>query len=151
MKSGWAIAGEGEILSKSDRRDSRTFHVPRIAGRAAIWLIVAHKGKEVALPTRSGFPPCRKMTVRQPADEWKPRTDSASIVLNGVIEQPKASHYFRFDARAGDTFVFRAESMKLGYHLDPTVTVFDAEGKKVASPTTPESTTAPTSISSIPT
>jgi hypothetical protein len=53
-------------------------------------------------------------------------------VLNGIIDQPKASHYFRFDAQPGDTFLFRAESMKLGYHLDPTITVLDAEGKKVA-------------------
>ena len=53
-------------------------------------------------------------------------------MLNGIIDEPKASHYFRFDAQPGDTFLFRAESMKLGYHLDPTITVLDAEGKKVA-------------------
>ena len=56
----------------------------------------------------------------------------ASVVLNGIIEEPRTSHCFRFDAQPGDTFLFRAESMKLGYHLDPTLTVLDADGKKVA-------------------
>src|SRR4029450_1069170 len=54
-----------------------------------------------------------------------------SSVVNGFIEKPRQSHYFRFHARAGETFVFRAESMKLGYHLDPAVTLFESRGRKL--------------------
>ena len=55
-----------------------------------------------------------------------------STVVNGAIEEPRASHYYRFSARAGETFVFTAQSMKLGYHLDPTITLLDSDGTKLA-------------------
>ena len=49
-----------------------------------------------------------------------------------MIDQPKSSQFFRFEANAGDQFLFHAESMKLGYHLDPAITILDSDGNKLA-------------------
>ena len=53
-------------------------------------------------------------------------------MINGIITERGKSHFYRFDAKEGERLVFHAESMKLGYHLDPTLTIFDSEGKKQA-------------------
>ena len=124
---------KGEVLSKSEREIQARFTVPgnTALGRSTVHLTA--KGQEVALPTELRISALPELTVSQPATTWQAAQPIPSaVVLNGAIEQPKASHYFRFEAQPGDTFLFRAESMKLGYHLDPTITVLDAEGKKVA-------------------
>ncbi|MBL8210883.1 MAG: hypothetical protein JNK87_09235 [Bryobacterales bacterium] len=124
---------KGEILSKSANKLRARFTVPRDAPVGRNLVHLSAKGREVALPTEIRISDLPEITVTKPSLDWRTAANVPSTaVLNGVIEQPKASHYFRFDAQPGDTFLFRAESMKLGYHLDPTITVFDAEGKKVA-------------------
>lgn len=54
------------------------------------------------------------------------------VIVNGVLSRPKQKHFFSFQARAGETFDFRVESMRLGYHVDPTLTLLDSEGRKLA-------------------
>ncbi|MFN7934042.1 MAG: PPC domain-containing protein [Bryobacteraceae bacterium] len=123
---------KGEIVSKSLTEVRARFAVPASAaeGRALVHLSMG--GNEVALPTELRISRLPEMTVTKPALDWKTaQAIPAEVVLNGAIEQPASSHYFRFEAKAGDTFLFRAESMKLGYHLDPTITVLDASGNKV--------------------
>ncbi len=124
---------KGEVLRKSEREIQARFTVPANAalGRSTVHLMA--KGHEVALHTELRISALPEITVSQPVTTWQAAQPiPAAVVLNGAIEQPKASHYFRLDAEPGDTFQFRAESMKLGYHLDPAITVMDAEGKKVA-------------------
>ena len=124
---------KGQILSKSADQIRARFTVPKGTPSGRYLVHVSASAREVALPTEirvSGLP---ELTVTKPAIAWKTAQHiPAAVVLNGIIDQPKASHWFRFDAQPGDTFLFRAESMKLGYHLDPTITVLDAEGAKVA-------------------
>ena len=54
------------------------------------------------------------------------------VVVNGALSRPKQRHYFSFQARAGEVYDFRVDSMKLEYHLDPTLTLLDSEGRKIA-------------------
>jgi hypothetical protein len=54
------------------------------------------------------------------------------VIVNGALSCPKQRHFFRFEARAGDSYDFRVDSMRLEYHLDPTLTLLDAEGRKLA-------------------
>ncbi len=134
MKSGWAIGWRRDISSASPPSEIRArFTVPKETAAGRYLAHLSASGKEVALPTEIRISSLPEQTITKPATEWKAaQLIPASVVLNGIIDQPKASHWFRFDAQPGDTFLFRAESMKLGYHLDPTITVLDAEGKKVA-------------------
>ena len=125
---------KGQILSKSAGEIRARFTVPeRNCRRPISGAPVGIRARKWRCRPRSEYPALPELTITKPATEWKAAQPiPASVVLNGIIDQPKASHWFRFDAQPGDTFLFRAESMKLGYHLDPTITVLDAEGKKVA-------------------
>jgi hypothetical protein len=124
---------KGKIVSKSAGEIRARFSVPRSTAPGRYLAHLSSHGREVALPTELRVSALPEITVRRPALDWKSaQAVPSSVVLNGVIEQPKSSHYFRFDAAAGDTFLFRAESMKLGYHLDPTITVLDKDGQKVS-------------------
>ncbi|MBS1830377.1 MAG: hypothetical protein JST93_34060 [Acidobacteria bacterium] len=124
---------KGEIVSKSSTEVRARFAVPASATEGRTLVHISAGGMEVALPTELRVSRLPEMTVTKPAFDWKAASlIPAEVVLNGAIEQPAGSHYFRFDAKAGDTFLFRAESMKLGYHLDPTITVLDSSGNKVA-------------------
>jgi len=123
----------GEILSKSAGEIRARFTVPKETAAGPSLAHLSASGKEVALPTEIRISTLPEVAVTKPATAWNAaQLIPASVVLNGIIDEPKTSHYFRFDARQGDTFLFRAESMKLGYHLDPTITVLDGEGKKIA-------------------
>lgn len=124
---------KAQILSKTATELRARVQVPKETPAGRYVAHVSAGGLEVAVPTEMRISTLPEITVsKAPADRETAQAISPSVVLNGVISEPKQSHFFRFDAKAGDTFLFRAESMKLGYHLDPTITVFDAEGKKVA-------------------
>ncbi|MEX2261297.1 MAG: hypothetical protein WD696_05065 [Bryobacteraceae bacterium] len=125
-------AAKGEILNRSSRKLEGRFRLPSDFKPGAYRIHASHRGLEIAIPTELRVSNLPEVTVKQPPVELaKALPVSASAVLNGAIEQPGASHYFRFQASAGETLVFRAESMKLGYHLDPTITVLDGEGQKL--------------------
>ncbi|HYI92174.1 MAG TPA: PPC domain-containing protein [Bryobacteraceae bacterium] len=124
---------KGHVLSKSAGQVRARFTIPKETSVGSYRVHLAASGKEVATPTEIRVSRLPELTITKPSPEWKSAQPiPASVVLNGIIDQPKASHWFRFDAQRGDTFLFRAESMKLGYHLDPTITVLDADGKSVA-------------------
>lgn len=126
-------AAKGALLASGPNALRVRFQLPQDFAKGAYKIHAMHRGQEVAIPTEIRVSHLREVTVSQ-----APRTLSSalaidpSVVLNGVIENPKASHYFRLEAKAGERYVFSAESMKLGYHLDPTITVLDSEGKALA-------------------
>ena len=125
-------AVRGEILEKRRTEARVRFRVPAGLAIGSYKLHALHKGQEIALPTVmqvSNLPEVTPTTA--PVSFEKALDVQPSTVVNGVILNPRESHYFRFRARAGDTFVFRPESMKLGYHLDSTITLFDGDGKKL--------------------
>ena len=131
MSYGWATARRKARSLRDPRKNwKRRFRLPSGFRTGAYRIHASYRGMEVAIPTELRVSNLPEVTVKQaPLELAKALPVSPSAVLNGAIEQPGASHYFRFEARAGETFVFRAESMKLGYHLDPTITVLDAEGE----------------------
>lgn len=122
----------GEILQKSSKQARVRFRVPASFPSGSFKLHASYKGQEIAVPTLMPVSKLPETTISTaPAQFGKPMDIQPSVVVNGAIENPDETHYFRFPARAGETFVFRPESMKLGYHLDPAVTLFDADGQKL--------------------
>ncbi|HYI92997.1 MAG TPA: hypothetical protein VEX68_05600 [Bryobacteraceae bacterium] len=123
----------GEILGKSSKQARVRFRTPADVAPGSYKLHARSKGREIVIPTVMQVSPLPEITVATPPIDFSKALEvRPSTVINGAIEQPRASHYFRFAAHAGETFVFGAQSMKLGYHLDPTVTLFDSTGAKLA-------------------
>jgi hypothetical protein len=54
------------------------------------------------------------------------------VVVNGVLGAKGEAHYFRFHVDAPGQYVVAADSMHLGFPLDPLVSLHDAEGKRIA-------------------
>ena len=123
----------GEIVTKSSKQARIRFRVPANLSSGSYKLHARSKGQEIVLPTVMQVSPFPEITLTtEPVAFAKALEIRPSTVINGAIEQPRASHYFRFRARAGETYVFGAQSMKLGYHLDPTLTLLDEKGEKLA-------------------
>lgn len=126
-------AVRGKILGKSSKELRAEFRLPRQFAAGPSRVHASHKGLEVAIPTEIRISDLPEVTVAaQPVSAASAIAVKPSLVVNGVIDQPKASHYFRFMAQAGERYTFSSESMKLGYHLDPTISVFDENGQKLA-------------------
>lgn len=126
-------AAKGRIVSKTATQLLAHFRLPRNFPVGASRIHATHQGREVAIPSEIRISELPEVTVARPPLELSSALQvTPSVVLNGFLNKPGTTHYFRFTAKAGDRYTFSAESMKLGYHLDPTVTLFDAEGKKVA-------------------
>ena len=126
-------AAKGQIVRRSPSELQVRFSMPAKFPTGPNRIHVFMKGLEIAIPTEIRVSSLPEVTVtKEPASLSAALPVTPTVVLNGVIDQPKATHYFRFTAKAGDSYTFRSESMKLGYHLDPTLTLFDSQGKKLA-------------------
>jgi pre-peptidase len=54
------------------------------------------------------------------------------VIVNGVLDKPKAAHYFSFRIDQPQTVLLAADSMQLGFMLDPLVAIYDESGKRIA-------------------
>ncbi len=126
-------AVKGEILNRKPGRLQARFRLAKDFKPGPYRIHASYRGLEIPIPTELHISNLPETTVAHPALTLASALPIApSIVLNGVIEQPKSSHYFRFNAKAGEHYLFRAESMKLGYHLDAIINLLDSEGKSIA-------------------
>jgi hypothetical protein len=57
---------------------------------------------------------------------------SLPIVVNGVIDKPKAADHFIFRVDRPKIVVLDANSMQLGFLTDPLVAIYDESGKRLA-------------------
>ena len=126
-------AAKAEIVGKSPSELRASVQLPADFPVGRYRLHALSKGLEIPMATEIQVSSLPEITIsKAPTSPAVAVAVTPSAVVNGVIESPKQSHYFKFQARAGETFVFRSESMKLGYHLDPTITLMDATGSKLA-------------------
>src|SRR5262249_20898997 len=63
----------------------------------------------------------------------EPQVIKAPVALSGALDKKRDSHFFAIDAKAGDTFVFDVDAMKLGYMVDPILAVYASDGQLIAS------------------
>lgn len=62
----------------------------------------------------------------------QPQPIRAPVALTGVLDHRRASHFFSFDAAAGDRLTFRVDAMQLGYLLDPYLILYTSTGEVLA-------------------
>jgi hypothetical protein len=58
---------------------------------------------------------------------------TAPVVINGTIETDYDEDFYRFEAGAGETLLFRVDAERVGSRLDARLVLLDAAGKDVAS------------------
>jgi hypothetical protein len=62
-----------------------------------------------------------------------PQPVALPAAVTGTLDHKRATHYFAFDASAGQRLAFEVDSMKLGYLDDPVLAIYDADGKLIDS------------------
>lgn len=122
----------GTVLSKSADMLRASMQVSASVKPGNYWLHVATPGVEGSLPIMVTISDWSEITVTSPpSDPAKALPIAAPVVVNGALSEPRRSHFFSFHAEANQRFEFRVDSMRLGYHTDPVVTLFDAAGKRL--------------------
>lgn len=71
-------------------------------------------------------------SANEPCDKSKPIEVTLPCAISGVVDEPGDEDVFRFTAKKNEKLVFRVESRSLGMPLDPTVTLYDSSGVKIA-------------------
>jgi len=66
---------------------------------------------------------------KEPNTADVPQAVSVPSVLTGRIESPGDVDSYRFSAKKSEKLLFRVESRKLGYPLDPVLRLYDSAGK----------------------
>ncbi len=87
---------------------------------------------DVANPQFVPFTAHATLVDTEPNDRDQAQRVQLPAVISGRIDRPKDSDWFRFTAKKDERFVFRVESRRLGFPLDPLILVADAAGKTLA-------------------
>jgi hypothetical protein len=109
---GWNLPLERRTLTLSppEAQASLDVFVPEIAGLA-----------------RVRVEPHRTVAEREPNGPLEPQTIELPVTVSGRIGEPGDVDTFCFQARENQTLVFRVESQSLGFPLDATLRLADAD------------------------
>ena len=69
---------------------------------------------------------------QEPTDAERPQEIALPATITGRIAPARDADWFRFQAKKGESLVFRVDSRSLGFPLDPVVRVTDSAGKTLA-------------------
>ncbi len=125
----------GEILSRGFAETRVRMQVPHGIAPGVYRLHV--EGATLPVPFVVSTLP--EITTLAPASRQRPAAVTLPVVANGVLEAPGAAllrrgaaHFFSFRVDAPETVVLQADSMQLGFLLDPLVALYDASGERLA-------------------
>jgi hypothetical protein len=76
--------------------------------------------------------PHPSMVEQEPNDRDTPQGIQVPVTITGRIGKRGDVDVFRFQAKKGEKFLFRAESRQLGFPMDPFLRITDASGKTLA-------------------
>lgn len=87
-----------------------------------------------ALPAPFVVSPYSEITVAdgRARSRRDPVPVSLPVVVNGLLNQPRAADYFIFRVDAPKTIMLDAQGMQLGFLVDPLVAIYDESGKRLA-------------------
>jgi len=123
-------AATGQVVSASATQAKVRLVVPKELSPGDYRL---HAGK-APLPVPFVVSPYSEISVAD--GRARRRTDpvpvSLPVVVNGVLDKPRAADYFIFRVDNPKTVVLDANSMQLGFLTDPLVAIYDETGKRLA-------------------
>ncbi len=119
LLTGWNLPRTGIVMNAKDRR----------LGIFPLW-----DGGETFINSRlvdvDDLPECLEKESNDTPEEGQPV--DLPVVINGRIEKPGASDWFRFHGSAGQKIVAEVLARRLGSPLDSALRITDAAGKQIA-------------------
>jgi hypothetical protein len=125
----------GEIISKTLKSAKVRMRIPAATRPGAYRLHVESADQGPAtLPAPFVVSSLREITVRGGVARRKtdPLPVQLPLVANGVLDTARAADYFSFRVDSPQTVVLEADSMGLGFMLDPMVAIYDESGQRIA-------------------
>ena len=123
---------QGQILEKHPQRLRFQLTLPSDLQPGQHWLHALTGATAAPLPVPVVISHLKEDLVANAQDRTTPQEVPLPSALTGVLEQRKAAHFFTFRVEAGQRVAFQADSMKLGYLLDPALFLYDDQGKQLA-------------------
>ncbi|MCH7689040.1 MAG: PPC domain-containing protein [Planctomycetes bacterium] len=111
---GWNVPDDfnGFEMSVDENSNTTVLHHPELANTLSLRLT-----------------PHPVAVEKEPNNAAAPQIVSLPVTLTGRIDRPGDVDSYRFAAKKGEKLLFRVESRKLGYPLDPVLRLFDSAGK----------------------
>ncbi len=122
----------GEILKKHPQRLRFRLTLPSDLQPGQHPLHALTDATEAPLPVPLVISHLQEDLVANAPDRTTPQAVPLPAALTGVLERRKASHFFTFQVEAAQRVAFQADSMKLGYLLDPALILYDDQGQQLA-------------------
>ena len=123
---------EGKVLSATSNLVTFRLDLPNSlpAGRYSLH---AFAGKvESPLPIPLIVSDLKERLATPARTRANPQSMSAPAAYNGVLDRRHDAHFFSLDAHAGERLVFDVDGMKLGYPIDPILSIYTASGDLLA-------------------
>jgi len=128
------ILGDGlaraQILSCGPRSATVRIKIPESASAGLYRLHVA--GATLPVPFVISDSPEVTLSSRAGRNKQEAMPVTLPVIANGVLDTPKVAHYFSFRIEEPQTVLLAADSMQLGFMLDPMVAIYDESGQRIA-------------------
>src|SRR5262245_52250228 len=120
----------GQILSASQHSATVRLRIPEAASPGVYRLHAA----SATLPVPFVISELPEIIVPRDAGRGKQEALPVTlpVIANGILDKPKAAHYFSFRIDEPQTILLAADSMQLGFMLDPLVAIYNESGKRIA-------------------
>jgi len=128
-----------QILSCSARSATIRLKIPESASTGVYRLHVA--GATLPVPFVISDSPEVTLSSHAGRNKQGALPVALPVIANGVLDTPKLAHYFSFRIEEPQTLLLAADSMQLGFMLDPMVTIYDESGQRIAYQDEPTSNT----------
>ena len=113
-----------KVLERSAEHVKVQMAIPRSLAPGRYSLGAVSDGSEMPNPLVFSVSDLPEMSV----ERHKPTAIKVPVVINGITDRPEVKDTFEIDMRAGETYSFDAEGMRLGNFLDPAILIYDGEG-----------------------
>jgi len=129
-----AVLGEGiataQVVSRSDRAAILRLTIPENTPLGLYRLHVG--GATLPVPFVVSDLPQIAVTTEVARRKQDAYPVTLPVVANGVIDTPKAGHYFAFRVDEEQDVLLAVDALRINTHLDPIVVLYDASGKRIA-------------------
>ncbi len=136
-----------QVIARTDRSATLRMTVPAKTPPGNYQLHVA--GATLPVPFVVADIPQVTVTTSVARRKDDPYPVKLPVVANGVLDTPRAGHYFRFQVDEAQNVLLAVDSMRLNFDLDPMVAIYDAAGERIAyqdDPTTTNSGKRPANL-----
>ena len=123
---------QGEIVEKGALRLKFRMSVPSTLNPGRYLLHAVSGQVESSLLFPIVVSDVDEKRARNGSSRKNPQDVNLPVAVTGDLERPRAADFYAFEVQAGQRLAFEVNSMQLGYMLDPSLFIYDLNGRQIA-------------------